>query len=35
MRITNPKVVENEESDDNGYLSQKQKGKEDQKTNIR
>ena len=31
MRITNPKFVENEDSDDNGYLSQKQKCKEYQK----
>ena len=31
MRITNPKFVENEERDENGYLSQKQKCKEYQK----
>ena len=31
MRITNPKFVENEERDENGYLSQKKKFKEYQK----
>ena len=33
--ITNPELVENEVSDDNGYLSQKQMDKQDQKINIR